>query len=168
VVENGGPQAPASPSATARPAPRNPWAAGVPRELRATKALTDRGRPLSARSPSTRTERALRAWNAGHDGDARAALLLARIYVLRGWRPDAVEWYGKALSNDPSCGGAPHVAADLVALATHSEVGASARELIQLRLGSLALPALITRLTEPSLSAHDRATLETLRALVTR
>ena len=156
------------PSATARPAPRNPWAAGVPRELRATKALTDRGRPLSERNPSARTERALRAWNAAHDGDARAALLLARVYLLRGWRPNAVEWYGKALSKDPGCGGAPHVATDLVALATHSQGGASARELIQLRLGSLALPALITRLTEPNLSPNDRATLETLRMLVVR
>jgi len=156
-------------ASSARPsAPHNPWATGVPRELRATKVLTDRGRPLSEQNPSAQTERALRAWNAGHDGDARAALLLARVYVLRGWRPDAVEWYGKALSDDPSCAGAPHVAADLVALATHAEVGASARALIQLRLGSLALPALITRLADPRVSERDRATLESLHARVVR
>src|SRR5690606_11476196 len=92
----------AAPAAAPRAPARDPFAEALPRSLsRAARAVA------SGREVSTRYDKGLMQYARAHRGDARPQILLARAYLSRGWRSDAIERYGLAYREDPSSRGAP-------------------------------------------------------------
>jgi len=124
--------------------PASPWDAPAPDELARIRAQLDAGRTLS-----NRVDRTLTGFAARNPDDPRGFLLLARVYLSRRWRADAIGEYEKAFRRDPDARGDPQMLADLVALVPHRTAGDAAGALLEEAYGAEALPAV-----ERALEAH--------------
>src|SRR5262249_53221778 len=148
------PAAPAS--ASKGPAAYNPWTAPVPTELQGLPALV-----------STSTEigsdvvHKIRAYMAAQPNDARAHLLLARIYFHRLWRRACLSELTAALKLDPGVRGAPELLPMLIHLISDGKAADGASDLLVERWGREALPALAGAIEE----AKSAALAERLHAL---
>jgi hypothetical protein len=108
-------------------------------------------------------DRTLTGFAARHPEDARPFLLLARIYLSRRWRADAIDEYDRAYRRDPSARGDPQMLEDLVALVPHRTAGSAAEALIEEAYGAEALPAV-----ERALEAHRLDSNATARYVLLR
>ena len=103
LVEAGG-----SGSAGKEPA-RNPWRAGIPRELRGAYASIEKKQRGSKKMIAE-----LRRYNREHPQDARAHILLARMFVNRNAWDEVLNQYQAAYQNDASSRGDPRMLSDLI------------------------------------------------------
>ncbi len=150
---------PATP-APARPPPHDPFAhRPTPPALAALRRRIDAGHDLHDSQLKT-----LRAYARHHADDPRPLLLLARLYLTRGWRSDAIERYVDADERDPASRGYPPMRADLFAMLSSDRVGTDAAHAIAHIYGPEALPAV-----DHLLAGHpDHATEARLRHLRAR
>jgi serine/threonine-protein kinase len=119
-----------------------PWTEPIPEPLARTKALLD-GR----RVPSSSSDARLRTYVRQNPRDGRGPALLGRTYLARGWRPDAMEEYEKALELTPGLATDEATLEDVITLGLHSAThrramvllarywGASARPFVERRRG---------------------------------
>ncbi len=137
-------QPPRANVAEARDVDADPWDAPAPEPLGRIREELDRGR-----TPNGRVDRTLTGLAARHPDDPRPFLLLARVYLARRWRADAIREYRRAYERDPAARGDPQMLADLVNLVPHNTVGDDACRLIEDAYGATAVPAI-----EEALDAH--------------
>jgi hypothetical protein len=94
-------------------------------------------------------------------------LLLARMYLNRGWRDDALNQYATAIGVDPSSRGAPKVLSDLLGLVASGKNSRDAARFVRVTYGSEALReidrALITYKDDPNAVVR----LKSLRTTIT-
>jgi serine/threonine-protein kinase len=157
--------APSAAPQSARPPARNPWARGTPKELRSLRKAIGAGEVGNDRTISV-----LRRYNqrANLPDDPLGHLLLAKLYMNRGWRSDVVKQYAAVYQLDPSARGAPDMLRDLLAVVAYGSAGSNeAGRLVRDAYGREALPAIdramnALRGDEPAL-----ARMATLRAAIT-
>jgi len=148
----------------ARPAARNPWTvSAVPPVLFRAKQQLDAGE-----RPRESTVKALRAHASQNRDDPRPYLLLARIYLGRRWRSDALDRYERAYDRDPSVRGDPQMLADLVGLVSHEKVGRRAARQVEKIYGAEALPVVDAALAAPDLPSKSAKRLRDLRTKISR
>jgi TolA-binding protein len=145
-----------------RPAARDPWNHGTPKELRALRKLVANGGFGSDRAMA-----ALRKYSHDYPDDPRGHLVLARLFVNRHWRADAVSQYAAAYQLDPSARGAPQMLSDLLGLVAQGSNADDAARLVQKAYGKEALAAIDRALasTRPTSAASKR--LRSLRSRIT-
>lgn len=95
--------------------------------------------------------------------DARAWLLIAHIYALRGWRSDAIDTYQAAHRVDPAVRGDPRMLANLVAMSAHAGVADEAALAVRRIYGAEALPTVEAALRSPHLRPDGVQRLDRLR-----
>jgi len=144
-------------AAHSRPAARNPWARGTPPPLVQVRRAVNNGDQLGER-----TIIALRKYNRLYAEDVRGHLVLARLYLNRNWRPDALSQYQIAVQLDLSARGAPEMLPDVLKMIAQGKVAWEASRFVRQTWGSEALPAIGRAMAA---SAKDKAGLERLRAL---
>jgi hypothetical protein len=144
-----------------KPAPADPWAGGVPRNLARMKRAVDSGREISERA-----DRGLIRIARDNPSDPRPHLLLAGAFLSRGWRSDAVERYELAYDRDPSSRGDPRMLHDLVMLGADSAAGGKASRAVQRIYGREALAEIDRQLGAGGLGRDGRARLLRLRAAI--
>jgi serine/threonine protein kinase len=157
IVHDPAPKAPAPSRVEARRTPsKNPWARNVPRELRAIRAAVAAGAVGSERTLQT-----LRNYNRAYPDDARGHLLLARVYLNRSWRTDALNQYFLAYRTDASARGGSPMLQDLVDMVARSPGSSEAGRLLREAYGSEALATIdrtiIARKKDPDSVARLRA-----------
>jgi hypothetical protein len=152
----------ADPNVPGPPAPRDPWAQPLPRELHALYK-SGRGGAIG----TDRTILVLRAYSQQHPDDPRGYLALGQLFFNRHWRGDAIAQFGRALQLDLSARGAPEVLPALLDALGHSRFAGDAARLIVRVYGSEALPAIDAAL-EREQSAETSARLKSLRARLQR
>jgi tRNA A-37 threonylcarbamoyl transferase component Bud32 len=146
-----------------KPAARNPWTKDTLRELRIIRKKVNSGDLGDDGMIAT-----LRKYNQSTEHDARGHLLLARMYLNRGWRDDALQQFELVIDVDPSARGAPMMLADLLGLVTDPKTSRDAARLLRIAYGREALPALDAQLMMPSTDTAATARLRALRtALLT-
>jgi eukaryotic-like serine/threonine-protein kinase len=157
----GGTAAPARAEAPAAPAAStlvNPWSRPVPSELQAIRRQLDAGR-----APSQHADRTLRAFARRDPKDPRPHLLLARTYLARGWRSDAIERFEQAYAADPNAKADPHMLTDLLGLVKHAAVTVRASRAIQTIYGRDAIGAIDAKRAKPGIGPDESARLLRLR-----
>jgi serine/threonine-protein kinase len=112
-----------------------PWTEPIPEALARTKALLDGGRVPSGSSDSR-----LRTYARQNPRDGRAPALLGRTYLARGWRPDAIEEYEKALELTPNLVTDEATLQDVITLGLHSATHRRATVLLARHWGATARP----------------------------
>jgi serine/threonine-protein kinase len=149
------PQAPRGPA-------RNPWTHGTPKELRTVRKVIAKGGFGTDRSMAL-----LRKYSYTYPDDSRGHLLLARLYLNRHWRADAISQYAAAFQADSTARGAPQMLSDLLGLVAQGASADEASRLVQKAYGREALAALDRALesTHKGSSAFKRLT--GLRARIT-
>jgi cytochrome c-type biogenesis protein CcmH/NrfG len=134
---------------------RDPWRAATPKALRRMRtriAAGDRG--------SERMLSDLRRYNREHPDDARGHLLLARLFLNRGWFDEVTTQYQRAFARDPSSRGDPHMLRNLLRAAANEGSSARASELVQAVYGREALAAIAEARTRAP--PEERARLDRL------
>ncbi|MFW5921212.1 MAG: serine/threonine-protein kinase [Polyangiales bacterium] len=109
--------------------------------------------------------RELRSYSSAAPEDPLPHLLVAHVYVQRGWRSDALEHYSRAHELDEDIRGDPRMLVNLVLMAGHPAVGRRASDLVSDVYGGEALPIVDEALARGTLE-EGRA--ERLRRLRTR
>jgi serine/threonine-protein kinase len=137
----------AIPPATSGP---DPWATDVPRELRGI-----RDRLLAGRTVPPSSDTPLRRYGV-RNRDARAFVLIGRIYVARGWRSDGIEAYQEAVAMNPAVRADPWMLEDLVALVADASTSRAAGRALASIYGAEAVPAIERALADPDLDVTDR------------
>jgi serine/threonine-protein kinase len=125
------------PRARHGPLPPNPWDAPVPAELASIRSRLEAGEAIP-----NRADRVLTSYAARNPDDGRAHLLLARVYLARRWRGDAIREYDRAYRRDSNARGDPQMLADLISLVPHRTVGHEAALAIDEIYGATATGAL--------------------------
>jgi serine/threonine-protein kinase len=156
------PIATAAPPRVVRVPARNPWARGTPANLRAVRKAV-----MNGDHGSERTITALRKYNAVSYDDPRGHLLLARMYLNRNWRTDAVTQYSLAYQLDPAARGAPEMLPDLLKLVAVGNASAEASRLVHKAYGPEALPAINSALISFRTDPGATARLQALRKSIT-
>jgi hypothetical protein len=133
-----------------RPAARNPWARGAPKELRNLRSAA-----VAGERGNDRAFAHLRKYNRLNATDARGHLLLAHFYMNRSWRADVLKQYENAYAVDPTARGAPEMLRDLLKLVAHGAVADGAARLVRNAYGREALPAIDRAIS--ALTKHDVA-----------
>jgi hypothetical protein len=158
------PAAPAAPAQPSQPAGwRNPWLRDTPAALRAIRKAV-----MDGSSGNDRMIATLRKYNrtAEHD-DARGHLLLARMYLNRGWRDDALNQYATAIGVDPSSRGAPKVLSDLLTLVANGKSSRDAARFVRVTYGTEALREIDRALVTYKDDANAVVRLKSLRTTIT-
>jgi hypothetical protein len=145
------------PARPSRPAARNPWARGTPPPLVQVRRAVNNGDQLGER-----TIIALRKYNRLYAEDVRGHLVLARLYLNRNWRPDALSQYQIAVQLDMSARGAPEMLPDVLKMVAQGKVAGEASRFVRQTWGTEALPAIGRAMAA---SAKDKSALERLRVL---
>jgi eukaryotic-like serine/threonine-protein kinase len=141
---------------------RNPWTRDTPAALRnIRKAVMDGERG------NDRMITILRKYNRGAaDKDPRGHLLLARMYLNRGWREDALNQYTIAFHIDPSSRGAPKMLSDVLTLVAYGKTYRDASRFIREAYGPEAVReidrALVAYKQDPAAVARLKALRATL------
>jgi hypothetical protein len=109
----------------------------------------------------------LRKYNRGAaDKDPRGHLLLARMYLNRGWREDALNQYTIAFHIDPSSRGAPKMLSDVLTLVAYGKTYRDASRFIREAYGPEAVReidrALVAYKQDPAAVARLKALRATL------
>jgi len=137
---------------------RNPWTRDTPAALRNIRKAVMEGERGNDRMIAI-----LRKYNRGAtDKDARGHLLLARMYLNRGWREDALNQYTIAFHVDPSSRGAPKMLSDVLTLVAYGKTYRNASRFVREAYGAEAV-----REIDRSLVAYkqDPAAVARLKAL---
>jgi serine/threonine-protein kinase len=145
-----------------RPPPRNPWTRGTPKELRSIRKVIAAGGFSSDRGIAL-----LRKYSHSNPDDPRGHLLLARLFINRHWRSDAVSHYAAAYQIDPSSRGAPQMLSDLLGLVAQGGAEDEASRLVQRAYGREALSAIDRALAGTRRDSAAAKRLRTLRARIT-
>ena len=140
-------------------AARNPWTKDTPTELRVIRKKVTSGEHGDERMITT-----LRQYNQATEHDARGHLLLARMYLNRGWGEDALKQFELVCQVDPSARGAPLMLGDLLGLVANPKTSRDAIRLVQRAYGREALPTLDAQLMMPASDPAADARLRALRA----
>jgi hypothetical protein len=141
------PEEPATERAT--PVDEYPWIEPIPPALARVKAQLDSGR-------APRSDNELRSYARSHPRDGRPAALLGRIYLARGWRPDAMEQYEKALELTPGLATDEATLEDVLSLALHSATHRRGTTLLVRYWGVSARPYAEARRGTVARADHDR------------
>ena len=149
----------AAPLPSGKPLARNPWTKDTPTELRIIRKKVNAGDRGDEQMIAT-----LRKYNQSTELDARGHLLLARMYLNRGWREDAIKQFELAWQVDPSARGAPMMLGDVLGLVTDPKTSRDASYLMRDAYGREALPALDAQLMMPWTDPAANARLRALRA----
>ena len=146
------PQAAPTPEAAVKPGrpARNPWARGVPKELRNLRSAA-----VAGERGNDRAFAQLRKYSRNNATDPRGHLLLAHFYMNRSWRADVLKQYESAYSVDPTARGAPEMLRDLLKLVAHGTEANGAARLVRNAYGREALPAIERAIG--ALTKHDLA-----------
>ena len=141
---------------------RNPWTRDTPAALRFIRKAVMEGSHGNDRMIAT-----LRKYNRqAADKDARGHLLLARMYLNRGWREDALNQFTIAFHVDPSSRGAPKMLGDVLTLVAYGKTSRDASRFVREAYGPEAVReidrALIAYKQDPAAVARLKA----LRAAV--
>jgi hypothetical protein len=155
---------PATPAeAPARPvAP--PQAGRDPSPIADIRAALEDGR-----RPGRDADRRLIAHALSDREDPEPNLLLARIYLARGWRSDAIEQYEIAHAKDPRvCDDDPVVIDDLLSISIHPSIGWRAAAAVERICGATAIPVIDGALESPEIEPDAAARLRALRERLTR
>jgi hypothetical protein len=152
------PTVPTAIAPVALPPVKNPWAQGVPKALRALRKSLAKGEVGNDHSVT-----ALRRYNQAHDDDVRGHLLLARLYLNREWRSDALNQLSLALQLDPASRGAPEMLPALLLLVAQGAVASDASALITHAYGREALGPIDRALAQPQAEAQATQRLQALR-----
>lgn len=104
---------------------KNPWARGVPKDLRALRSAA-----LSGSRGNDHGIAIVRRYNREHPTDVRGHLILARMYANREWCSDAMYQYRIAYQMDASSRGAPETLPTLLNMVAHGCASASAARFI--------------------------------------
>jgi eukaryotic-like serine/threonine-protein kinase len=134
--------------------------------------------PVDVSSPDPAIDDALQLARAGHGqdaarklkqlqhdrpGDARVPYALGRVYDGLGWPRPEIDAYHDAIRLDPALKADPRIIHDLIDLLDSRSTGGAAYHMLEVEIGSPAVPALIdASLRHPSGTVRDRA--EKLRA----
>jgi len=148
---------PAAPATAATPGGRNPWAREVPGALRAIRKAVMDGSPGNDRMIAV-----MRKYNRSTTNDARGHLLLAHMYLNRGWREDALNQYQNVYQVDPSARGAIKMLSDLLALVAYNKTSRDAARFVREVYGTGALREIDRAI---SAYARDPAAVARLKAL---
>lgn len=124
----------------------DPWAAPIPRELRAMRWKIEIGQ-----EGDREMLKDLKRYVRGHGGDPRGPLLLARLYKNRDAWDHAITYYKLAYERDPSSRGDPRMLKDLVSAVARPESSWRASELVRDIFGTSALDEIKRALTR----THD-------------
>ena len=129
------PEAAATPTQPSQPAGwRNPWLRDTPTALRQIRKAV-----MDGSSGNDRMIVTLRKYNRTAEHDARGHLLLARMYLNRGWRDDALNQFATAVQVDPSSRGAPKMLSDLLGIVANGKDSREAARFVRETYGSEAL-----------------------------
>jgi len=144
-----------APSPRPKAGTRDPWQDPVPTQLNGLLVQA-----TSGGEGGEWTIRHLQEFNQTHPDDTRGHLLLARFYLNRLWRSDAVAQYALALQRDPSVRGTPDLLPILLDIVAQGRAAAPAQALIEKYWGRDALPEVDTalgRVTNPDAArrVHD-------------
>jgi eukaryotic-like serine/threonine-protein kinase len=154
------PPLPAASASQPRPPARNPWSRGsLPKELRELRKTITNG----ARG-SDRTVLSLRRYNREHVMDPRGHLLLAQLYLNRGWKADAINQYSIAYQCDPSSRGAPEMLRSLIDCVVEGQAVTDAEKVIVGAYGVEAAPAIDRAIKAHKADARVVQRLQALRA----
>jgi cytochrome c-type biogenesis protein CcmH/NrfG len=138
--------------------PRDPWS-GVPEELRAMRDS------IAAGSRGTkRSIEALRRFSSGNPDEVHGHLLLAGIYMNRGWSLDALDQYDLAYQKDPSSRGAPEMLNNALKLVVDDLASSDAERFIQRTFQKEAAAAIDKALRAPGLTPAAGARLKKLKS----
>jgi serine/threonine-protein kinase len=114
---------------------RNPWTRDTPAALRTIRKAVMEGERGNDRMIAT-----LRKYNRNAaDKDPRGHLLLARMYLNRGWREDALNQYTIAYHVDPGSRGAPKMLSDVLTLVAYSKTYRNAARFVREAYGAEAV-----------------------------
>ena len=138
--------------------PENPWAGPTPRLLADVKRAVDANRRISSRIDGR-----LISYARDHREDPRPHILLGRIYLARGWRPDAMERFEVAYRTNISAAGDPAMLEALVALAAHARTSSRATTLLRDAFGSRGLAAIDEALASGDLDEESTERLQRAR-----
>jgi serine/threonine-protein kinase len=142
---------------------RDPWRAGIPRELRKAFASIEKKERGSKKMIAL-----LRRYNRDHPQDARAHLLLARMFVNRGAWDEVLNQYQAAYDNDASSRGDRRMLPDLLRAVRAANSPARAIAMIQSIYGREAVET-VDRARSAARAPHDQARLDLLaRSLASR
>jgi eukaryotic-like serine/threonine-protein kinase len=141
---------------------RNPWTRDTPAALRNIRKAVMEGERGNDRMIAV-----LRKYNrAAADKDARGHLLLARMYLNRGWREDALNQYTIAFHVDPSSRGAPKMLSDVLTLVAYGKTYRDASRFVREAYGPEAVReidrALVAYKQDPAAVARLKALRATL------
>lgn len=136
VEEADEPALPPEPALAVRVPARDPWQGEIPEPLLPYHAMVEDGHVFEDRRELAGLFTLARAM----PDDARPRLLIAHLFVGRGWFTDALNRYERALRLDPSVRGDPHLRRALVRLAARDSVGERAADLVESVYGPEALP----------------------------
>lgn len=155
-----------TPKTSLPPAPpaKNPWARAVPKELRALRRSLANGEV-----GNDHTVNVLRRYNQAHDDDVRGHLLLARLYINRNWRSDALNQFSIIVQIDPAARAAPEMLPTLLGLVAQGAVAAVANDaaaLITRAYGAEAVSAIERAMVQSKSDAPGLRRLAELRARV--
>jgi hypothetical protein len=106
----------------------------------------------------------LRRYNREHATDPRGNLLLAKLYLNREWRPDAVNQFSLAYQRDASSRGAPEMLSALVSCVVQGAASQEAGRLIAVAYGREATAAIDRALRAHKNDLRVTARLTSLRA----
>lgn len=140
---------------------RNPWLRNTPRELRTIRSAVNAGA-----TGNDRTILALRAHTRANPDDPRARLLLAKLYLNRNWRADALSQYTIAYRTDPTARGATPMLSDLIDLSARGPVTSEAARLIREAYGSEAIAAIDQAINTRKKEPESVNRLKALRARI--
>jgi serine/threonine-protein kinase len=150
---------PITPTApTASDTPEDPWAVATPRLLADVKRAVDANRRVSGRIDGR-----LIAYARDHRDDPRPHILLGRVYLARGWRPDAMERFEVAYRTNVSATGDPKMLEALVALAAHARTSSRATTLLRDAFGARGLAAIDAALASGDLDEESAERLARVR-----
>jgi serine/threonine-protein kinase len=151
----------AAPARPPRPYARNPWARGTPPPLVQVRHAVNNGDQLGER-----TIIALRKYNRLYAEDVRGHLVLARLYLNRNWRPDALSQYQIAVQLDMSARGAPEMLPDVLKMVAQGKVAGEASRFVRQTWGTEALPAIGRAMAASAKDKDAQARLKALRASI--
>jgi eukaryotic-like serine/threonine-protein kinase len=142
---------------------RNPWTRDTPAALRTIRKAVMEGERGNDRMIAT-----LRKYNRNAaDKDARGHLLLARMYLNRGWREDALNQYTIAFHVDPGSRGAPKMLSDVLTLVAYSKTYRDASRFVREAYGAEAMREIDRALLAYKQDPAAVARLKALRATLT-
>lgn len=140
---------------------KDPWDGKMSKALESLRTSIRGGDPGTPQIVS-----ALRRFNRTNPDAAQGHLLLATLYINRGWPLDALDEFDMAYRVDPSSRGAPEMLPSLLRMVSDDQGAEDAARFIHQTYQREALPAIEAALREHDSDAGAVARLRKLRSLI--